>query len=307
MPIIQRIPGTNLMPLTGMTSQLKTTTFVEGGITPVSLFKECIGAVLVLADETDNDPLKNDFSSFISFQFPGTTVEYFLLDGQCNEIAPLNDGTYGTYYPQGSWTILNGFTLFQSLYKGYKVDWLKVLQIEGHGYYQIKKVVSDGFTTTETRSCLFDLCQFTDERADETARIETIQNGKIGFGLDFRGINWEQQIRIPGFFGNKQRRLEQDDYLDKNRRVTQIQDTLIHEYTLEPALMPPCMREFIDEILLANNILISDYNELNTDNLKNIDVKPISIDTEYFAKSNRAADEIKFEERIQNRVKRNVK
>ena len=47
-----------------------------------------------------------------------------------------------------------------------------------------------------------------------TVRIETTQNGYIiGQGLDFTNTNWKQQIRIPGFFGNKQRRLEQDNYL----------------------------------------------------------------------------------------------
>lgn len=307
MSILQRIPGPNLMPLSGMTSQLKTNTFVEGGDTPVTLFKACIGALAVFGDLTNADPLQNDFSSFIALVFPGTSVDYILMDGKCNEIATLNDSTYGTYYPQGFLSIFNGFTFFQHLYKGFKVDWLKVLQVQGDGLYQIKKVVTSGLNVTETKSCLFNLCQYSTERADETIRIETTQNGRIGFGLDLTGVNWLQQIRIPGFFGNKQRRLEQDDYLDKNRRVTQIQDTLIHEFTLEPYLWPECMREFIDEMLLANNILISDYNQLNTDNLKNINVKPLSIDTEYFESTRKAADEIKFEERIQNRVKRNVK
>jgi len=307
MSILQRIPGANLMPLSGMSSQLETKTYVEGAGTPVTLFKECIGSVTVFGDLTDNDPLHNDFSSFLAFQFPGTTVEYILMNGSCNEIAVLNDNTYGTYYPQGFLLIASGFTFIQNLYLGYKVDWQKVLQLHGDGLYQIKKKITNGLNITETKSCLFDLCQYSDARADETVRIETIQNGKTGFGIDYRGVNWDQQIRFPGFFGNKQRRLEQDDYLDKNRRVTQIQDTLIHEFTLEPYLLPHCMREFIDEILLANNILISDYNQLNTDNLKNINVKPLSIDTEYFGKTRKAADEIKFEERIQNRVKRNVR
>ena len=95
--------------------------------------------------------------------------------------------------------------------------------------------------------------------------------------------------------------------MDKNRRTTQIQDSLIHEFTLEPYFWPDCLRDQIDSILLANEILISDYNSDNTDNLKNISVIPTTIETEYFGKSSKAADEIKFEERRKNRVKRNVK
>lgn len=299
------------MPLSGMSSQIQTKTLVEAGDTPVTLFKECIGSITVFGDlnNISDDTIKTDFSSFFAIQITNTIVKFELLDGKCNVIAELNDSTYGKYFPVG---FAPGSDFFQQLYIGFRVQWRKVLDLLGPGLYQIKVTTRTNLLPIiildETKSCLFNLCQYTDERADETARIETTQNGKIiGQGFDFTGINWRQQIRIPGFFGNKQRRLEQDDYLDKNRRVTQIQDTLVHEFTLEPTLWPECLREFIDGMLLANKILISDYNQLNTDNLKNINVKPVSIETEYFAKSRKAADEIKFEERIQNRVKRNVK
>jgi len=315
MSIIQRIPGTTFMVLNGMATQLKTNTLstsspVDVAI-PTTLIKECVGALPVFATYgVGRNPEENDFTSFLDIQLPGTTVSYILLGENCEEIATLNDNTYGTYYAQGFLTEANNFTYIQSLYTGYKLSWNKVLNAFGPGAYKIKKKVEGKETDylLEECSCLFELCEYSAERANETVRIETTQNGNtISPGLEFLGVNWKEQIRIPGFFGSKQRRLEQDNYVDRNRNTTQIQDTLIHEFTLEPYFWPHCLRNQIDSILLANEILISDYNLLNTDDLKNISVIPTSIDTEYFGKSKKAADEIKFEERQKNRVKRNVK
>jgi hypothetical protein len=315
MSIIQRIPGSNFMVLNGMATQLKTNTLdtsaPEGVAVTSTLVKECVGTLPVFANYgADRTPETNDFTSFLDIELPGTTVSYILLDGNCQEIATLNDNTYGAYYAQGFLTEANGYTYIQSLYTGYRLKWKEILTTFGPGTYKIKKKVEGKDTDylLEECSCLFDLCEFSEERANETVRIETTQNGNtISPGLEFLGVNWKEQIRIPGFFGNKQRRLEQDNYVDRNRNTTQIQDTLVHEFTLEPYFWPHCLRDQIDSILLANEILISDYNLLNTDDLKNISVIPTSIDTEYFGKSKKAADEIKFEERQKNRVKRNVK
>jgi hypothetical protein len=287
MAIIQRVPGTRLMTLNGMSSQLITKSLNSEAIgIPTTLVSECVGKLPVFGD-LENSELqgeKTDFTSFLALETFAVSVTFELLDDNCNVVAVLNDDTYGVYYPKGFFQLGN---FFQQQYVGFKIQWRKVLDLLGPGAYS---------------------SQYTDERANETVRIETTQNGYIiGQGLDYTNVNWKEQIRIPGFFGNKQRRLEQDNYLDKNRRTTQIQDSLIHEFTLEPYFWPDCLRNEIDSILLANEILISDYNLDNTDNLKNISVIPTSIDTEYFGKSQKAADEIKFEERIKNRVKRNVK
>ena len=44
----------------------------------------------------------------------------------------------------------------------------------------------------------------------------------------------------------------------------------------------------------------------NTDDLKNISVIPTSIETEYFGKSNKAADEIKFEGKLRCMMHSNI-
>lgn len=316
MPILKRVSGTNLMTLSAMASQLQTAMFktsVEDAL-PVSFIEDCEKPLPVFGDLLSNDALKNDFTSIIKREGSGSAITFWLLDEYCNELAELNDDTYGEYFAKGFVNAplpFPGFPpqfVFQNQYKGYKVDWKKVLQVLGHGYYKIKIKEVGPKGTIEECSCLFELCQFTEERADETIRFEVTQNGKtLNEDLDYRYFNWKQQYRIYGFFGHTQRRLEQDNYLDKNRITTQIQDQIIHEYSCESYFFPSCLRPVLDSILLANEILISDYNILNTDDLKNISVIPTSIDSEYFGKSTKVADEIKFEERRKDRIKRNVK
>lgn len=310
MAISQIVPGSKLMPSSGMSSEILTRTLKSGDdAILVSLFQECIGSVPVFGDllNATLDSEKTDISAFIALEVEATTVTFELLDGACNVLAVLDDNTYGIFFPKG---FAPGNDFFQQQYIGFRVQWRKVLDAFGAGLYQIRITTNwkEIVKTEKVLSCLFDLCQYTDERADETVRIETIQNGKIiSESLDFLGLNWRQQYRIKGFFGHKQRSIVQDSYLNKSRTEKQIQDTLIHDYMLEPYLLNPCLRFLIDQIMLANDVIINDYNLDNTDNLKNISCVPVSVETEYFNKSQKAADVFKFKERNQDRVKRNVR
>ena len=76
MSIIQRVPGTRLMPLNGMSSQLISQTLdLEAVTVPTTLISECVGALPVFGDLFSDDLQNNDFSSFLTLQFPGRTVE----------------------------------------------------------------------------------------------------------------------------------------------------------------------------------------------------------------------------------------
>ena len=91
MPIVQRVPGSRLMLLNGMTSQLKTNTLNSEGLAiPTTLVKECVGSLPVLGDLSTDDLQNNDFTSVLSFVFPEITTTFTLLDSNCNEIATLD-------------------------------------------------------------------------------------------------------------------------------------------------------------------------------------------------------------------------
>jgi len=74
MSIIQRVPGTRLMPLNGMSSQLIAQTLdLEATTVPTTLVSECVGALPVFGDLFSDDLQNNDFTSFLAYQRPGTT------------------------------------------------------------------------------------------------------------------------------------------------------------------------------------------------------------------------------------------
>ena len=166
MSIIQRVPGTRLMTLNGMSSQLIAKTLdSEVATIPTTLFSECVGALPVFGDLTSDSLQNNDFTSFLAWQKPLTTVTFKLLDENCNFLATLNTSIYGTYFPTGSFSSANGYSFFQNDYLGYKLEWQKVLNLHGSGGYKIKKItlsntVPASFKSIEECSCLFDPSTF---------------------------------------------------------------------------------------------------------------------------------------------------
>lgn len=151
------------------------------------------------------------------------------------------------------------------------------------------------------------LLTYSDSLADKSIRIRTLQNGDILDSFDYTGMNLEQCWRMPGFFGYPQDKLESDSYLDSNRDITQIQDKLYKEYTLQTDFIAECQKYIFNDILLSNEIYIDDYNIKNAYVLKNTDVIPTQSDSNYFIESTETFKEITFESRSRQKVKRNVK
>jgi hypothetical protein len=265
----------------------------------------CPDVIKVFADDTDNY-LHNDFSTFMLDA--GIFDVSFNLLKDCRKIEDLNDDSFGEYYPKGFWDVASGFTTQQSLYTGYKLDWQSVWNAHGVGNYSVEYNVSLGGSAFITLcSCSYLLLTYSDSLADKTIRIRTIQNGHILDSFDYTGMNLEQCWRMDGFFGYPQDKLESDSYLDSNRDVTQIQDKLWKEYTLQTDFIAECQKTIFNDILLSNEIFIDDYNLKNAYNLWNIDVIPTQSDSNYFVESTETFKEITFESRTRKKVKRNVK
>ena len=213
-----------------------------------------------------------------------------------------------TFYPKGYWSQANGFPPEQEKYTGYKLNWYDVFLFFGYGYYSMQVEFLLGETIAFKRcSCQFLLSEYSDERADKTVRIRTIQNGHILDSFDYTGMNWEQSWRLSGFFGYPQDKLEVDNYLDKNRNITQIQDKLFKEYTLQTDFLADCFKYIFNDILLSNEIFIDDYNLKNAYVFRNTDVIPTQSESNYFIESTDTYKTITFESRERLKIKRNVK
>lgn len=306
MAIIEVLSGGSLMDLSALAHR-EDFDVISTEI-PVDLFTsdKCPDVVKVFADDS-SVLYRNDFSSFLIDA--GLYTIDFRLEKNCEPIADLNDNTFGVYYPKGTWDTASGFTTQQSLYTGYKLDWDKVRSLHGVGHYSIKMVVSfsGGSPIVTLCSCTFLLQTFDKNLADKTIRIRTSQNGHILDSFDYTGMMFPQCWRMNGFFGYPQDKLEVDNYLDKNRNITQIQDKLFKEYTLQTDFINDCQKHIFNDILLSNEISIDDYNLKNAFYLDDISVVPTQSESNYFIESTETFKEITFEDRNRKTVKRNVK
>lgn len=220
-------------------------------------FIQCKFSEKVFADPLNpNDFWKNDKSEFLFKRIVAAdTVDMELyLDGE--KVADLNTSAEGTYF--------SSFTgsSEQQLFKGYLIDWNLVQGLYGWGEYQIKAELNILGNASTFESRYFTLCQFNTIIANQTVRIESTQNGNIiGNQFDFTGLNWYGSVRIPAIFGNPTPIYEEDRYVTETRKKRQIQDKMSREWTLTTKKIS---WEVVDVLIynkmLANEILITDYN-----------------------------------------------
>lgn len=217
--------------------------------------------------------------------------------------------TYGTPYPFGTWTTYPG----QELYIGYQLNWSSVYTNFGHGEYYVVGELTVLGDSIEQRSDIFELLEYSDDRADGTFVIHNIQNGNIKRSpFDWTGMEWNQWLRLPGYFGFRRPTFITEEHLTNEYEEEQIQDEIRDEYTLEinEFLNGELAEELIYRRLLANKLFITDYNQCNTFRNKfiNFPVKPSSIE-DPFEDRYRAGIlyEIKFTDRFKDNFKRNYK
>ena len=109
----------------------------------------------------------------------------------------LNRYTYGVYYSESD---------LQSNWRGFKVEWYKVYNLEGVGCYRVRQQYTD-LTDSSTKinySYKYNLKLFNENLADKTTKLTyTINGGKLGSTLndedviDYGSVVWDKEIRLP--------------------------------------------------------------------------------------------------------------
>jgi len=236
----------------------------------------CVYIEKVFASQTSaGDFWKNDKSDFLFKRFvPVDTVEMELhKDGE--KVDDLIDDTYGTYFDG----FLTGSSE-QQLYKGYLLDWNLIQAAFGNGSYTLVAFLDVIGSQTEYNSRTFNLFTFNDELAHDSVRIETVQNGNIiGSEFDFTDLDWYGSVRMPGKFGNPTPIYETDSYVTEQRVKRQIQDKMSREWELNTKLINyEVANVFLYNKLLANQILITDYNIFAESVWRRISVRPSEVD-----------------------------
>lgn len=253
-----------------------------------------VGAI---TDWNKNDKTTLLFKKAIS----ADTITIKLIDGDTEYT--ITDDTYGTYYAPGSLTS-------QPLYVGFVADWNKIYNALGPGLYTFEiTTVIIGVTTT-IDSIEYFLQPYSDRAADGTVRIETYNTGTILSSLfdytDLLSGGWYQSFRIRGKLLPKVPKLVTDNYYDQDYNLRQIQDKITDEYTLDLSLVPiEIADKLIYDNLLANRILVSDYNIYNEDVKRQVELYPIEIDKKVYTFNIWARFTIKFTTVIDNIIKNN--
>lgn len=267
---------------------------------------ECEYTEKVFASADGVDWWKNDKSTLPLFQklvLSDTIVFELYKDGV--KVADISDNTLGNFY--------DAFSL-APLYVGFVADWFKIKTIHGYGIYDIQ-VISTILGTAKTYySQYFKLMPYSDDLANNTVRIESYQTGNIlSSAFDYSLLlpelpnGWYQSYRIAGMFGWKTPKLEVKNYLTSNYKLTQIQDKISIEYTLETNLLPSTILNILMyDNILSNEFFVTDYTILNSEVFRRISVYPIDISKIEHLKHNRnQIISIKFADKTANIIKSN--
>jgi len=270
---------------------------------PDIIFKECCYNHIVLADTTSTTDFKNDYSGFYhQRQLSSETCDFFLLDLYNNTEYALNSATYGTIY---------GFGYFATNpnLKGFKVEWKKVLAVLGEGNYKIIKRFTLAGMNFQNDSFTFTLKKYSTSNANKTIRIDIVMNGRIEeTGIEFKGTNWKHTLRVPGFFGRREPKYEEDNIVKRSYKKNQISMRQSNEYKFQTNFIPVCLTsEILDFMFFANDIFINDYNLNNHSyEYKNFGVKITSNEgTTYGTLTRKARLNFIMEDEYANKIKRN--
>lgn len=304
--IFEEVLNTNPMPFGVLATKKDANAIQLDPETPVIDFNFCDPACCfkerVFADP-GGEYYKNDKSSFLFRLFTASDAIVFKLFKNGVEVATISDDTYGELFEPGDLAA-------QPLYAGLLICWENVFNIHSYGQFELV-VELNRFGVDETiTSRTFCLYPYSDEMADGTVRIESIQNGCIESSVfDYTDLEWYQSIRIPGKFFDKQPELIIDNYFNDTRTKVQTQDSITNEYRLETKLIPSEIANvLIYDYLLANTITVTDSNLFNFEIYRNLNVRPTSIDEAKYFEANRLGKfQFIFSDRKDNILKRNVK
>ncbi len=238
-------------------------------------FKNCCYPLRVFANASDlDDEFTNDFSAPIKIlpkQY--TCIMYMekLINGTWTNIKTLTGSNiYGTNYDLGFHEKNN------NKYVGYKINWGLVLDNEGVGKYRVHFDCGVGSLYSEE----YCLDQFLTSRADKTVRINYTWNSIIGDQdqkrtRDYVGLNWQNQLRFDkAQFGNRASTFATEDVRFENGELRTVSKAFNDRFTLTLMRLPKLVYNlFLNDILLSDQIQITDYNAANFEEYVNYSVE----------------------------------
>ena len=262
---------------------------------------ECEYKALAFA-EVGGEDYKNDFSSFLFRKIDDSDSISFELHKSGVKIADLNDNTLGTYYPS--------FTS-QPLQTGFIISWESVLSVHGSGVYRFISNQTILGESVSFESRLFKLAPYSDYAADKTVKIKGVQTGDLLSSpfvfADLIEGGWPFYVRVRGYFQEVNPEVVKDFLDSSDYNKIQIQDQIISKYELTIYQAPKSVLNLFlkGAISIANNIFVTDYNIMNDEIYRNVEVDNQSFNYEPFKNQRKQDMTLEMNARKQNILKRN--
>lgn len=240
---------------------------------------DCNFIVPVFANASGSE-LENDKSSILAMFEAWTTASVFVIQkkvgGVWTDQATITDQTYGEYYALG--------TLDFTSYAGIVLYWSVILDSFGEGEYRIKLTETNPMGNVETFSRTYCLKTFGCGGKNNTVRLEWYLNSGIGDidndkkVLDFSGLNWYSQIRLPNsIFGYPISSYEDEQIQYGNGEIQNVKDIQEEKYTLTIGAVPAWVHNIIKTYALqSDKLLITDYSANNPQEIIQKEVKRTS-------------------------------
>jgi hypothetical protein len=251
-----------------------------GGIIPASPVAQCCSKTTFFASTPSDDVLKNDKTSFLWVLSPLVSAAEMTLQkadasGTFIDVQTLNNNDFGTFYALN----FNNDDDNRK-YIGYLLDMRLVILDDGAGLYRVKNVIVTILGNKSLYSNEFCLSEYSPALINGTVRIETYTNGIRGAAgsqtdfIDFNSINWYNQIRLSGMFGFTSSEYTREEVEYNNGQKQWVVDEQKEKYILKLKPIEQATRNFVKtDILQADEIIVTDYNNTNPDEFIGVYVK----------------------------------
>jgi hypothetical protein len=200
-------------------------------------------------------------------------------------------------------------------YRGYIVNWGKVLNLHGEGLYYVQVTGSFGGTEYCLQSPAFNLRAFACKWADGTVKFDMKATGQIGavypqgYIHSLCGFDFIDSIRLPGMFGQEIVKEYLEVYNEyQNGLQSQVRNEAVQGYKFYSKLW---LKEYHDRLkvygLMADVLKVSDYNYANSDySISQLRVKRAgNYEPQYYEKNRVRMQKVtvEFESGVQNIIK----
>ena len=240
------------------------------GIIPTSSVAQCCAINTFFASSSDDAELKNDKSSvlFVLSPIVSTAVMYLQkadTSGTFQDVATLDDNVLGTFYALSFNTDDDS-----RKYIGYLLNFHEIISAHDAGNYRVKVSFVTMLGNKSDYSQEFCLKEYSAGAINGTIRIETYTNGIRGVAgsqtdyIDFKSLNWYNQIRLKGMFGFDTSEYTRENVEYNNGQKQWIVDEQTEKYVMKLKPVDEYTRLFLKtDVLQADDIILTDYNSLN--------------------------------------------